>query len=266
MKFLPRSSRLRRGFTLVELLVVIGIIAMLIAILMPMMAKARLASQSVVCRANLKQISVALYSYGIDNKCLPGSYWNGPQNLDWCGRNNAIYLANPPAYSNPIRSSVLWPYLKTDKILVCPTAGIPNHFYDYTMVMRMAGAKPSLSHRVSYPIHPEQGASSPRKYFDQAPVLVEESQWFYNVMYDDGSWSNLDQFSTRHGYDGNAGCNVAYLDGSVGFFSAPHGPLPGTQEPQDMCANDLRLEVTPAVYYSLGGSTSTAFGWVNAPN
>lgn len=61
------------GFTLIELLVTISIIALLIAILLPAIAKARQAAQSVLCLSNLKNLHLATHLYASDaNDYLPG--------------------------------------------------------------------------------------------------------------------------------------------------------------------------------------------------
>jgi prepilin-type N-terminal cleavage/methylation domain-containing protein/prepilin-type processing-associated H-X9-DG protein len=74
--------RLRKAFTLVELLVVIGIIAVLIAILMPSLARARMSANLVNCQSNFRQIHTAILFYvGENNGFLPrssGDDW-GPE-------------------------------------------------------------------------------------------------------------------------------------------------------------------------------------------
>lgn len=67
------SIRLRAGFTLIEVLVVVAIIALLAAILLPSLMKAREQSTGAVCSTNMHQIMLGMHMYVAANKVLPGT-------------------------------------------------------------------------------------------------------------------------------------------------------------------------------------------------
>ena len=74
---LLRAWRLRRAFTLIELLMVIAIIAVLTAILLPNLSGARRKARTAACGANLRSLGVALTVYMEENgRGLPRYYVN----------------------------------------------------------------------------------------------------------------------------------------------------------------------------------------------
>ncbi len=81
----PHSRRAVGGFTLVELLVVIGIIAVLISVLLPALSKARNQAQIVACVSNLRQVGMAFLLYSNANKgAYPYPTTAAPSNEAMC--------------------------------------------------------------------------------------------------------------------------------------------------------------------------------------
>lgn len=105
----------RKGFTLIELMIVIAIIAILAAILVPNFIRARAQGQLTACKSNLKNIGTALEMYATDNG---GRYPLSLQKLS-----EVSSLGNTATQA----------YLK--QIPLCPSAGQNTYSEKYTSIM-----------------------------------------------------------------------------------------------------------------------------------
>lgn len=105
-----------RGFTLVELLVVIGIIALLISILLPVLAKAREAGKRAACSSNLRQIGFAIQMFTQENKQRVPLGDSTSVGLGLVGCQFMTYLNNAEFFS------LVDHYKATTQIWACPSS------------------------------------------------------------------------------------------------------------------------------------------------
>jgi prepilin-type N-terminal cleavage/methylation domain-containing protein/prepilin-type processing-associated H-X9-DG protein len=142
--------RKAKGFTLIELLVVIAIIALLLALLFPVLRSAREQGQRAVCLSNLKQLTLAWIVYAEEHDDKIVSVFS----LEYKRRNGDIVRQGkvegwigPAFYFPESRSALienpdkgaLWPYLKNVDIYRCP-CGLAHHPVTYTPVISANGS------------------------------------------------------------------------------------------------------------------------------
>jgi prepilin-type N-terminal cleavage/methylation domain-containing protein/prepilin-type processing-associated H-X9-DG protein len=237
------------GFTLVELLVVISIIALLMAILMPALQKVKKQAQGIICRSNLKNYGVAMRVYLDDSAGLfpyvnTWLFKDGQMGCQWHDARRNLNL--DPSLAGP-----LWPYLKNKDIHLCKIfsvvakqkgncAGRCNKAYpiepQYGYVMNcylngdMSYVVPTQYQSAVQNAKKESGVKNPASVY----LFSEENSWAISGLssdfFNDNSLHavpapNIDDcLATFHDAPGgnldNGYANAVFVDGHVGKVSA----------------------------------------------
>ncbi len=214
--------RARKAFTLIELLVVIAIIAILMAILIPTLNRAREGGKRASCLSNLKQLTLAwnMYADENDDKLVNGATdCTDVENTTWAAppvfthRNELAWVddfdtENWDIQIQGIRRGALYPYLKTEKLYRCPT-GKRGQALTYSIMFSMNG--------VAYNWSQEKGVSVKKRTeirpnSAQRLVLIDEGRMTtdsYAVWYRAEEW--FDSPPVRHG----DGVTISFADGHV---------------------------------------------------
>lgn len=229
-----------QGFTLIEVLVVVAIIALLVSILLPSLSRAKAQSRMVQCQSNIRQVMIGFLVYATEYKNrLPGQ--SKDPEADWLGG------ANPEAAQRkgrPIRTpddGTIFrqmgrsgaAYTRPDDVAQrsYPVNGQTACDYSYTANALVSGAPVEQLAGGHYPRVKPFNRTDHRTDmapFEGVPVLIEEDPNWYLAFVDDSSWCNDDTISDRHlrfGSDSGS-ANVAYHDGHanrVRFRAPPYG-------------------------------------------
>jgi prepilin-type N-terminal cleavage/methylation domain-containing protein len=222
--FHTRRATKGRGFTLVELLVVIGIIAILIAILMPALRRAKEAAAGIACSSNQRQLMMAFLLFAADHQGhLPGNF------VDYMDpdTDHRSWLLNSgePVTAAP-EGGTIFRYVKTKDIYRCPAmpadaymagGGSSNGHFDYVSFGVFAGAK--IANIKAQSTYTDRMAPF-RKDLLPTPVITEEDSRALNLLNPEGLHNYGDHMPDVH----RGGGYYASVDGSVHWHKERQPP------------------------------------------
>ncbi len=206
------QRRASGAFTLIELLVVIAIIALLMAILMPALSRAREQGKRGACMSNTKNLALAwnIYADDYDGKMVNANTSLGTANRDgvcwvyWPGQNATEAVA-----IQDLRRGMLFPYCPSVKLFKCPT-GIRGEVVTYAIPDAMNGYYyiPGAQQQIKTLKTQIKNLSEQIVFLDEG--RLSPSSW--TIHYDQERW--WDQITARHG----DGTNFSFADSHTEYW------------------------------------------------
>lgn len=218
----------RRGFTIVELLVAIALIAILIALVMPAVSAAKHQARALVCTSQLRQIGLAWSAYLADSE---GAFPVWSLNLHWFygGRQPSMADQNFEYPTRPLNPYVglrlkqsagsrVFGCTEDRAILAAdggpgPTRGHDTHTYYGNSYMMNAALLYRFADRTGRlaAVHLDEVVPPPARV-----VLAGDCQWYYSIL--DAPWD-------AHFHNAHHQVNLVYLDGHASYTQL----LPGVE-------------------------------------
>lgn len=232
---LSRQRRGHHGFTLIEILVVVAILALLIAILLPSLARARDQAKTAACGSNIRQLAMAANMYTQDGDGRYPASTHEYNGSDWIGLGNPV---GNQYYGDAPEAGVLFKYLGRDKkVYTCPAHKKPqwipseSWYYSYEINGMMTGGKPEWVNNAHHPIKDfnKDDHRLDMAKFSGVPLFFEPFQVKPDHYYtsENNSWfTSGDTLANRHLRNRKlvGVSNVANTDGSVEQLRLPGYP------------------------------------------